>query len=254
MPELDPCRDSAQSLARALRAGAISSLELVEAHMERIRRANPAMNAMVRERFSAARAEARAVDAAMGGGEDLPPLAGLPCSIKECFALRGMPQTSGLVARRGWLAHEDAPAVARLRAAGAIPLGVTNVSELCMWMESANKLYGRTGNPYNPDRIVGGSSGGEAAVVAAGGAVFGLGSDVGGSIRMPAFFNGMLEAAGDAEHRRHRFSNSVAAARRQWTPPRGTSSPCGARCGCPARRASSRCRCRSADSACLPAQ
>jgi fatty acid amide hydrolase 2 len=82
--------------------------------------------------------------------------------------------------------------VARLRAAGAIPLGVTNVSELCMWMESINKVYGRSNNPYDPARTVGGSSGGEGAVIGAGGSPFGLGADIGGSIRMPAFFNGVF--------------------------------------------------------------
>jgi fatty acid amide hydrolase 2 len=119
-------------------------------------------------------------------------LHGVPCSIKECFALTGMPQAAGLVARRDYRATTDATAVARLRKAGAIPLGVTNTSELCMWMESSNRLYGRTNNPYDLSCVVGGSSGGEAAIVAAGGAPFGLGSDIGGSIRMPSFFCGIF--------------------------------------------------------------
>ena len=106
--------------------------------------------------------------------------------------MSGMPQTAGLVARRGHLAPEDAPTVARLRAAGAIPVGTTNTSELCMWLESNNQVYGRTSNPYDARRIVGGSSGGEGAIIGAGGSPFGLGSDVGGSIRMPAFFNGVF--------------------------------------------------------------
>src|SRR5207253_4609005 len=113
-----------------------------------------------------------------------------PCTIKESIALTGMPHTAGLVARKGTLAGADAPTVARLRAAGAIPLGVTNTSELCMWMESNNRVYGRTGSAYDPSRTAGGSSGGEGAIVGAAGAPFGLGSDIGGSIRMPAFFNG----------------------------------------------------------------
>jgi fatty acid amide hydrolase 2 len=90
------------------------------------------------------------------------------------------------------VADQDAVGVARLRAAGAIPLGVTNVSELCMWMESNNKVYGITNNPYDPRCTVGGSSGGEGAVIGAGGTPFGLGADIGGSIRMPAFFNGVF--------------------------------------------------------------
>ncbi|HSA20240.1 MAG TPA: amidase, partial [Myxococcota bacterium] len=102
------------------------------------------------------------------------------------------PWTSGLVSRQGLSPIRDAPAVARLRAAGGIPLGVTNVSELCMWMESHNRVYGVARNPYDPTRIVGGSSGGEGAIVGAGGSPFGLGSDIGGSLRLPAFFNGVF--------------------------------------------------------------
>jgi fatty acid amide hydrolase 2 len=102
-----------------------------------------------------------------------------------------MPQTSGLVALADNTATSDASIVARMRAAGLIPLCVTNTSEMCMWMESNNKLYGRSCNPYDLTRTVGGSSGGEAALIAAGGVPIGLGSDVGGSIRFPSFFNGI---------------------------------------------------------------
>jgi fatty acid amide hydrolase 2 len=147
---------------------------------------------VVCDRFEAAREEALAADTRARAGGDLPPLLGVPCTIKEAFALTGMPNTSGLVARRGLVADRDAPAVERLRAAGAIPLGVTNISELCMWMESNNKVYGRTNNPYDQGRTAGGSSGGEGAIVGAGASPFGLGSDIGGSIRMPAFFNGVF--------------------------------------------------------------
>ncbi|MBN2494398.1 MAG: amidase [Deltaproteobacteria bacterium] len=184
---------SGSELARRIRRGELSSSQAVDVHIEQVRRVNPALNALVRDRFSHARAEARAADAHLAESrEDLPPFFGVPCSIKESFALTGMPQTAGLVSRRGRLATSDAPAVARLRAAGAIPIGVTNVSELCMWLESDNAIYGRSRNPYDPARIVGGSSGGEGALVSAGGSPFGLGADVGGSIRMPAFFNGVF--------------------------------------------------------------
>ncbi|MFN7955876.1 MAG: amidase [bacterium] len=193
---LDPLiRLSGAELAARIRTRELSSLEAVDAHIAQIQRVNPRLNAMVAERFAAAREEARRADAVLAATADpaeLPPFHGVPCSIKECFALTGMPQTSGLVSRRGFVAPSDATAVARLRAAGAIPLGVTNVSELCMWMESNNRVYGRSNNPYDPRRTVGGSSGGEGAIVGAGGAPFGLGSDVGGSIRMPAFFNGVF--------------------------------------------------------------
>ena len=180
---------SATDLAARIRRRELTSIEVVDAHIRRIEAVNPRLNAMVCTRFN----EARAADEALARGDvDLGPLHGVPCSVKECFALTGMPNTAGLVARKGQLATSDALAVARLRAAGAIPLGVTNTSELCMWMESSNKVYGRTNNPYDARRIVGGSSGGEGAIIGAGGAPFGLGSDIGGSIRMPAFFNGVF--------------------------------------------------------------
>jgi fatty acid amide hydrolase 2 len=183
---------SATQLAEGIRRGELSSAAVVEAHIAQIERVNPALNAMVATRFDAARDEARRADASVLGGAPLGPFHGVPCSIKESFALTGMPFTSGLVARKGAPATHDAVAVARLREAGAIPLGVTNVSELCMWMESDNRVYGRSNNPYDPSRTVGGSSGGEGAIVGAAGAPFGLGADIGGSIRMPAFFNGVF--------------------------------------------------------------
>lgn len=219
--EHDLCALSGTALARMIRERRISSREVVEAHIDRIRLANPTLNAMVAERFDEARAEADAADARVRRepAESLPPFLGVPCSIKECFALAGMPQTAGLVSRRGFRATADATAVARLRRAGAIPLGVTNVSELCMWMESDNRVYGRTNNPYDPSRTVGGSSGGEAAIVAAGGAAFGLGSDIGGSIRMPAFFNGVFghKPTGGLVPGSGQFPNAEGAARRYLT-------------------------------------
>lgn len=166
----------------------------MRAHIARARWVNPKLNAIVQDRYDAALDEARAADKALATDPDgtYPPFFGVPCTIKEAFALKGMPNTAGLVARVGQPATNDATAVARIRAAGAIPMGVTNVSELCMWMESDNKVYGRTNNPYDAGRTVGGSSGGEGAMIGAGASPFGLGSDVGGSIRMPAFFNGIF--------------------------------------------------------------
>lgn len=193
LPDAELLTASAIRLAELLREGRISARALVELHIRQIERVNPKLNAVVAERFDAARAEADQADlrlrAPMGW---LPPLLGVPCTIKECFALVGMPNTAGLYTRRGVPAERDATTVARLREAGAIPLGVTNTSEVCMWMETNNRVYGRTNNPYDLRRTVGGSSGGEGAIVAAGGSPFGLGSDIGGSIRMPAFFNGVF--------------------------------------------------------------
>jgi fatty acid amide hydrolase 2 len=181
-------------LASMIRAREVSSLEVVDAHIRRIERVNPRLNAVVCDRFEAARDEARRADEVMRGAaaSELPPLHGVPCTIKEAFALEGMPNSAGLAARKAHRSTRDAVTVARLRAAGAIPMGVTNVSELCMWMESANTVYGRTRNAYDLARTAGGSSGGEGAIIASGGSPFGLGSDVGGSIRMPAFFNGIF--------------------------------------------------------------
>ena len=183
---------SGASMARMIREGRVTSRQAVDAHIAQIERVNPSLNAVVRTRFDEARAEAAEADRRVAAGGPLPPFHGVPCSIKECFALTGMPNTAGLVARTGLVADRDATAVSRLRAAGAIPLGVTNISELCMWMESNNRVYGRTNNPYDTTRTCGGSSGGEGSIIAAAGTPFGLGSDIGGSIRMPAFFNGIF--------------------------------------------------------------
>jgi len=185
---------SATRLAEKIRRGEVTSLEVVETHISQIQKVNPVLNAVVKDRFELARKEARAADekTRRSPPDSLPPLHGVPCTIKECFALTGMPHTSGLVARKGVIANQDAITVARLRDAGVIPLGVTNVPELCMWIETNNRIYGRTNNPYDPKRMVGGSSGGEGAIVSACGAPFGLGSDVGGSIRFPSFFNGVF--------------------------------------------------------------
>ena len=181
---------SATDLARAIREGELTSREVVEVHVAHARRRNPELNAIAADRFDAALAEADAADERVKKGGELPPFLGVPCTIKESFAVEGMPNAAGLVLRADFRAEQDAPAVARLRAAGAIPIGVTNTSEATMWIESSNRLYGRTNNAYDPKRTAGGSSGGEGAAIGAGFAPIGLGSDIGGSIRLPAFFNG----------------------------------------------------------------
>ncbi|XP_064568988.1 fatty-acid amide hydrolase 2 isoform X2 [Zonotrichia leucophrys gambelii] len=188
----------ARRLAELLRARQVACVEVVEAYVERIKEVNPLINAVVKDRFEEALQEARQVDKLLAEGpgddclEEKFPLLGVPITVKEAFSLYGMPNTSGLVNRRNVIATSDATVVSRLKQAGAIPLGVTNCSELCMWYESSNRVYGRTNNPYDLQRIVGGSSGGEGSVLAAAGSVVGVGSDIGGSIRMPAFFNGVF--------------------------------------------------------------
>ena len=186
---------SGLELAAAIRSGAVSSREVVEAHVERLRRAGPRINPVAVPRFDEALAEADAADAriaAAGETDELPPFLGVPCTIKEAIAVAGMPNCAGLVQRRDHRSEESAPVAERLLETGAILLGLTNTSELCMWPESGNRVYGLTRNPYDPRRSAGGSSGGEGAAIGAGGSPFGLGSDVGGSIRTPAFFCGIF--------------------------------------------------------------
>ena len=167
----------------------ISCLELLNIHIEHVKKWNPHLNAMVEDRFLEAQRQAKKLDDI--GDFETQPLAGIPCTIKECFALQKMPQSSGLYTRRHIRSTTNAPVVQKILDAGAIPMGVSNLSELCMWMESNNTVYGRSNNPYDLRCTTGGSSGGEGALVGCGGSPFGLGSDIGGSIRMPAFFNGV---------------------------------------------------------------
>ncbi|KAK2147128.1 hypothetical protein LSH36_569g03078 [Paralvinella palmiformis] len=190
---------SATELADLIRKQVVTSSDVVKAYIEQIRAVNPILNAMVCHRFDKALVEAAEVDKLLQSGNipddwspEKAPFLGVPITIKEAFALEGMPQSSGLLCRRLFFAKEDAEVVANLKKAGVIPLCVTNTSELCMWYESSNLVYGRTNNAYHHGRIVGGSSGGEACIISAAGSVIGIGSDIGGSIRMPANFNGIF--------------------------------------------------------------
>lgn len=184
---------SGKKIGELIRKREVSSEEVVRVHIEHIKKINPLLNALVKDRFEEAIKEAKKVDESLKGEpDDVPPYYGVPCTIKESFAFKGMPNSGGLYSRRNVVAEEDATTVSRLKNSGVIPLGVTNVPELCMWMETYNKIYGRTNNAYDRRRIPGGSSGGEGAIIGAGGSPFGLGSDLGGSIRLPAFFNGIF--------------------------------------------------------------
>jgi len=185
---------SVTELLGRLRARTLTSVELVEAHIRRVEEVNNMLNAMVVERFAEARAEAVRADELYDSANhtELPPLLGIPCSIKEFLALRGMPQTGGVLHRKGVVASADSTVVARIRRAGAIPLGVTNVPEGGLWMETHNLIWGRTSNPWGLAHTSGGSSGGEGALVGAGATPFGIGSDIGGSIRIPAAFCGTV--------------------------------------------------------------
>ncbi|XP_048852278.1 fatty-acid amide hydrolase 2-A-like isoform X4 [Brienomyrus brachyistius] len=190
---------SGVQLARKIRRREVTSVEVVQAYIDRIQEVNPIINAVVKHRFSEALQEAAQVDKLLDDEkaeeqelEARLPFLGVPFTAKEAFALRGMPNSTGLVSRRDVVSERDACSVALLKRAGAIPLAVTNCSELCLWLESHNRLYGVTSNPYDTSRIPGGSSGGEGSILASGGSIIGIGSDVGGSIRLPAFFNGIF--------------------------------------------------------------
>ncbi len=180
----------ALELAEKIRQGEFTATAAVQTHIERIQSINPKINAMVENRFQQALAEARLVDEAKGQPQG--PLAGVPFTTKELFAVEGMKTTAGTHLRKDHRNAYDATAIARLRAAGAILLGTTNVPELGFWFETDNSVYGRTNNPYDLSRTPGGSSGGEAALVSACGSAFGIGSDVGGSARQPAAFCGLF--------------------------------------------------------------
>ena len=194
-PSRSPTERSATDLARAIRTGQTSSREVIEAHIELLERDHARINAVVVNRFDAAREDADAADARVAAAVDadeLPPLLGVPCTVKESIAMAGMPNCAGLVSRHKLRSNANAPTVQRLIDAGAIPLGVTNTPELCLWIETENRQYGRTNNAYDATRTAGGSSGGEGAAVGSGGSPIGLGADIGGSIRIPAFFNGVF--------------------------------------------------------------
>jgi amidase len=181
----------AGELAAMIRRGEVSSRDVVDDHLGRIDAVNPVLNAVVHVRADAARAEAAAADDAVATGAPLGPLHGVPVTIKDCFGVTGEVCAVGTTGWAGRVATGDDPGVARLRRAGAIVVGVTNCPELLLAYESDNLVYGRTANPHDPTRTCGGSSGGEAAIVAAGGSPLGLGSDSGGSIRVPAHFCGV---------------------------------------------------------------
>lgn len=182
---------SATELADLIAAGRVSAVQVVQAHIARIERVNPRLNAVVVARFEQAMDEARAADARQARGELLGPLHGVPITIKECLDLVGTPSTFGMPSRRHDYPAADDPYVRRLREAGAIVLGKTNVPQALIYNESSNALYGRTNNPWDVRRTPGGSSGGEAAIIAACGSPLGLGTDIGGSVRLPASFCGI---------------------------------------------------------------
>ncbi|MEH2549257.1 amidase [Bradyrhizobium sp. AZCC 2262] len=187
----DTCFLTATEQKALLASRRISALELLELHLDRVRRVNPSCSAVVATDEDGARRQARAVDEKLGRGEMAGPLHGLPVTIKDSFAVVGMPATCGLEELRNYLPGEDAVAVAKIRASGAVIFGKTNCPPGASDHQSRNTLFGLTRNPWNPERTVGGSSGGSAAALATGLTSLELGSDLGGSIRVPAHFCGV---------------------------------------------------------------
>jgi Asp-tRNA(Asn)/Glu-tRNA(Gln) amidotransferase A subunit family amidase len=192
MKEAAPGNDvvlaSAVKQRELVRTGQLSVVELAEAHIRQIERLNPALNALVDFNADRVRAQARELDAAKAVRG---PLHGLPVTIKASISTAGYRCEIGSLLHAGEVPAEDAVVVARLRAAGALILGTTNCPEFLMAYETANLLHGRTLNPWDLERSPGGSSGGEAAAIAAGMSAAGLGSDSGGSVRVPAHFTGI---------------------------------------------------------------
>jgi len=182
---------SATAQAAALRKGQVSSVELLKAYLERVDRFNPALNALVVDDRKAAMNRARAADRALSKGEIWGPLHGLPMTVKESFDLQGQPTTWGHLPRKSHAASSDALAVQRLKAAGAVVFGKSNVPLNLADFQSYNAVYGTTNNPWDLSRGPGGSSGGSAAMVASGLSALEFGSDIGGSIRNPAAYCGV---------------------------------------------------------------
>ena len=183
--------DGAATLAARIRAEELSAQDAVEGCLDAIGRVNGALNAVVQLASEGARSEAVAADERQASGAPLGPLHGVPVTIKDCFATDGIVTTVGTAGLRAFVPDTDDVTVGRLRAAGAIVVGKTNCPEFLLGFESDNLVYGRTANPYDVGHTCGGSSGGEAAIVGAGASPLGLGSDSGGSLRVPAHFCGV---------------------------------------------------------------
>ena len=182
---------SASELARAIRAGQVSAVDAVSEQLARIERFNGALNAVVTLDAEAARRRARDADRALEAGEVWGPLHGVPITVKDSFDTAGLRTVSGHASFSRRVPLDDAAAVSRLRNAGAIVVGKTNLPELASGVQTNNTVFGRTSNPWNLDCTPGGSSGGSAAAIAAGMSFLDLGSDIGGSIRIPAHFCGV---------------------------------------------------------------
>ncbi len=177
---------SATELAQRIARRQLSSIEVVDAHLARINTVNPTLNAVVRVLADEARASAALADKRLAAGEMSGPLHGVPFTVKENIDMSGLPTTWGVPALAQAVVPTDAPVVERMLAAGAIPIGRTNLPDMALRIHTVSSLHGLTRNPWNPHRTAGGSSGGEASALASGMSPIGLGNDIGGSLRNPA--------------------------------------------------------------------
>ncbi|XP_041970563.1 fatty-acid amide hydrolase 2-B isoform X2 [Aricia agestis] len=190
---------SATTLVSMIAKRQVTSEEVVSAYIDRCKEVNPYLNAIVEPRYDAALREARYIDKMVASNEKTPeqlmkefPLLGVPMTVKESIAVEGMSNDCGTVYPVRNPAKKDADIVKRARAAGAIPIAVTNTPQLCMNWETYNNVTGLTMNPYDQKRTTGGSSGGECALLASAASVIGVGSDIAGSLRLPPMFNGVF--------------------------------------------------------------
>jgi Asp-tRNA(Asn)/Glu-tRNA(Gln) amidotransferase A subunit family amidase len=191
MPADQICYGTIAETVHGIRERQFSPVEVAGEHLDRIAMTHPRLNAFVHADADEPRKQARAAEEAVMRGDALRPLHGIPLTVKSCIDVAGWPAAAGSLMRKGYVAAADAPLVARLKAAGAIILGTTNTPEYLMAYETDNSLSGKTSNPWDLARSAGGSSGGEAAAIAAGCSIGGVGSDAGGSVRVPAHFCGI---------------------------------------------------------------
>ncbi|TJZ57285.1 indole acetimide hydrolase [Streptomyces piniterrae] len=184
-------KSTATELAAEVTRGEVTAAEVVESHLARIAEVNPAVNAVTQLMADDARMAARETDRRRAAGERLGPLAGVPFTVKENIHVAGWPTTHGVEKLRDHVPEADSPPVRRLRDAGAIPIGHANMPDLALSSDPASQLYGKTYNPWAPEKTPGGTSSGDGVAVAVGMAALGLGNDSGGSVRLPASFNGV---------------------------------------------------------------